>query len=65
MIPDSALYYGPRAPVKVLPIKLPRWHVPTCIITLKDRTLSPLAQLFIDHLHKLAKPLAEASKPPE
>jgi DNA-binding transcriptional LysR family regulator len=64
MIPDAALYYGPRAPIRVLPIKLPRWHVPTCIITLKDRTLSPLAQLFIDHLHKLAKPLVKASKLP-
>jgi len=64
MIPDSALHYGPRAPIRVLPIKLPRWHVPTCIITLKDRTLSPLAQLFIDRLHKLAKPLVKDSKLP-
>jgi DNA-binding transcriptional LysR family regulator len=61
MIPDSALHYGPRrAPIRVLPIKLPRWHVPTCVVTLKDRTLSPLAQLFIDCLHELAKPLANA-----
>jgi DNA-binding transcriptional LysR family regulator len=55
MIPNSALYYAPRARIKVLPIKLPRWHVPTCIVTLKGRTLSPLAQLFIAHLHKLAE----------
>jgi DNA-binding transcriptional LysR family regulator len=64
MIPDSALHYGPRVPIRVLPIKLPRWHVPTCIITLKGRTLSPLAQLFMDHLHKLAEPLVRASKLP-
>lgn len=63
MIPDSALHYGPqRAPIRILPIKLPRWHVPTCVITLKDRTLSPMAQLFIDCLHELAKPLARAQK---
>jgi DNA-binding transcriptional LysR family regulator len=60
MIPDSALYYGSkRAPIKVLPIKLPRWHVPTCAVTLKDRTLSPIARLFIDCLHEVAKPFAK------
>ena len=59
MIPDSALYYSSkRAAVKVLPIKLPRWHVPACAITLKDRTLSPIARLFIDCLHEVAKPIA-------
>jgi len=58
MIPDSALRYGPRQAVRLLPIKLPRWHVPTCVVTLRDRTLSPLAQLFIDCLKTLANPLA-------
>jgi DNA-binding transcriptional LysR family regulator len=60
MIPDSVLHYGPeRAPICILPIKLPRWHVPTGVITLKDRTLSPLAQLFIESVRELAKPLAK------
>jgi DNA-binding transcriptional LysR family regulator len=59
MIPDSVLHYVPqRASVRKLPIKLPRWHVPTCILTLKNRSLSPLAQCFIDCLHEVAKPLA-------
>jgi DNA-binding transcriptional LysR family regulator len=61
MFPNSLLRYGPqRGSVRVLPIKLPRWHVPTCVITLKDRTLSPIAQLFIDRLHGLAGPLEKA-----
>lgn len=31
VIPDSALAYGSaRTPIKVLPIALPKWHVPTC-----------------------------------
>ena len=61
MIPESVLRYGPqRAPIRVLPIKIPRWHLPTCVITLKHRTLSPVAQLFIDCLHELAGPLASA-----
>jgi DNA-binding transcriptional LysR family regulator len=64
MIPDSVLRYGPaRASIRILPIKLPRWHVPTCAITLNGRSLSPLARLFIDSLHKLARPLARGQKP--
>jgi DNA-binding transcriptional LysR family regulator len=63
MIPDSALYYGAkRASIRILPVKLPRWQVPTCALTVKDRTLSPLAQHFIDCLHDLAKPLARGQK---
>jgi DNA-binding transcriptional LysR family regulator len=58
MFPDSLLRYGPaRAPIRVLPIKLPKWQVPTSVMTLKDRTLSPIAQLFIECLHELARPL--------
>lgn len=60
MIPDSALHYGPpRGAVRILPITLPRWRVPTSIITLKGRTLSPLAKLYIDTLHELVKPLTK------
>ena len=63
MIPESVLRYGAqRASVRILPIKVPRWHAPTCALTLKDRTLSPLAQRFIDCLHELAKPLAREQK---
>lgn len=59
MMPDTALRYGTsRAAIRVLPIQLPRWHRPTCVVTLKDRALSPLAQLFVKCLHEVAKPLA-------
>jgi DNA-binding transcriptional LysR family regulator len=61
MFPDSLLQYGPRrAPIRVLPINLPRWHVPTSVVTLKNRTLSPVAQLFIDCLHELAGSLEKS-----
>jgi DNA-binding transcriptional LysR family regulator len=60
MFPNSLLRYGPqRGSIRVLSIKLPKWHVPTSVMTLKDRTLSPIAQLFIECLHELAKPLAK------
>jgi DNA-binding transcriptional LysR family regulator len=61
MFPTSLLRYGPqRAPIRVLPIKLPKWHVPTSVVTLKDLTLSPIAQRFIECLHELARPLVKA-----
>jgi DNA-binding transcriptional LysR family regulator len=61
MFPDSLLRYGPqRAAIRILPIKLPRWHIPTSVATLKDRTLSPIAKLFIECLHELAMPLEKS-----
>jgi DNA-binding transcriptional LysR family regulator len=57
-VPSSVLRFAPQGtPYKVLPIELPRWHVPVSIISLKNRTLSPMAQLFIDCTRELSKPL--------
>ena len=42
---------------KVLPINLPITRRPIGIVTLKNRTLSPLAQIFIDCAHEVAKAL--------
>jgi hypothetical protein len=47
-----------RPELKVLPVELPMAGVPNGIATLKDRTLSPVAQLFIEHAREVAKPLA-------
>ena len=44
--------------VNVLPIDLPPARVPNGVITLKDRTLSPVAQLFVEHARAVAHPLA-------
>jgi len=44
---------------KVLPVELPARLAPVGIITLKNRTPSPVAQLFIDHAREIAKPLAK------
>ncbi len=40
--------------IKTLPIKLPK-PPPIAVITLKNRTLSPVAQLFIEQLRAVAK----------
>ena len=41
-----------RSEIKVLPVELPMARVPNGIVTLKNRALSPVAQLFIDALAK-------------
>jgi DNA-binding transcriptional LysR family regulator len=62
-VPGSVLRFGPKhLSIKVLPIELPRWRLPTAIITLKNRTLSPLAQLFIDCAREVAKPRAKQDR---
>ena len=57
---NSALRFPTRRrELKVLPVKLPLARVPLGIITLKNRTLSPAARLFIEHAREVAKPLAK------
>ncbi|MCZ0737746.1 LysR family transcriptional regulator [Phreatobacter sp. AB_2022a] len=47
VMPSSLLHYGPPRPsLAVLPITLPLWSVPAALISLKHRTLSPMAQQF-------------------
>jgi DNA-binding transcriptional LysR family regulator len=59
-LPRSVLRFSvQRSTVKVLLIKLPVQPRPVGIVTLKNRTLSPAAQLFIDELRNVAKPLAK------
>jgi LysR family pca operon transcriptional activator len=43
--------------LKSLPVALPNSPMPIGLITLKNRTLTPLAQLFIENVRALTKPL--------
>ena len=58
MVPISILRLSKRPGIKVLPVELRYSPVPIGIITLKNRTLSPVAQLFIETAREVAKPLA-------
>jgi DNA-binding transcriptional LysR family regulator len=59
MFPSSLLRFGANLPpLKILPIELPMPLLPTGIMTLKHRTISPVARLFIDCARELTKPLA-------
>ena len=60
IFPASVLRFPTKRPeIKVLPVELPMARVPVGIVTLKNRTLSPVAQLFIEHAREVAKPLAK------
>jgi DNA-binding transcriptional LysR family regulator len=53
---DSFLRFSARrSELKVLAVKQPLSRVPVGIVTLKNRTISPLAKLFIDISRELAK----------
>jgi len=44
--------------LKILPVELPIPLAPVSIIALKNRTLSPLARLFIEQAREIARPFA-------
>jgi DNA-binding transcriptional LysR family regulator len=46
--------------LKALPVALTKAPMPIGLITLKNRTLTPLAELFIENVRALAKPLARS-----
>jgi hypothetical protein len=41
--------------IKALPIQLPATRQPVVLITLRNRAISPVAQLFINFARELAK----------
>jgi len=47
-----------RFGLKELPIKLPARSLPVAVVTLKNRTLSPVAELFLKQLRRLIKAVA-------
>ena len=59
-LPGSVLRFGTNLPqLKVLPVDLPVPPWPVGIMTLKDRTISPAVQLFIECAREVVKPLAK------
>jgi DNA-binding transcriptional LysR family regulator len=56
--PASTLKFPSRRPdLKVLPVELPMAPLPVGIVTVKNRTLNPVAKLFIECAREVAKPL--------
>jgi DNA-binding transcriptional LysR family regulator len=60
IFPTSVLRFSTnRLELKILPVELPLARVPTGIVTLKNRKLSPVAGVFIEHTREVAKPTAK------
>jgi DNA-binding transcriptional LysR family regulator len=63
MVPRIVLRFPTRNPVlRSLPIDLPTTFRPLALVTLKNRTLNPIAQLFTDWAREAARPLAKKSQ---
>jgi DNA-binding transcriptional LysR family regulator len=61
VLPRSFVRHNPFS-IKELPVNLPVRPWPVAVITLKNRTLSPIVELFIDHLRAFAKAMAPGLK---
>ena len=60
IVPASIMRFpGTPSSIRVLPVELSTTQRQIGIITLKNRTLSPLAQIFIECAREIAKPLAK------
>jgi DNA-binding transcriptional LysR family regulator len=60
VVPASVMKFRAKhVSLRVLPVELPTTQRQIGIITLKNRTLSPLAQVFIECAREIAKPLAK------
>jgi len=61
LMPGSVLRFSAeRFGLRALPIRLPPVNAPIAIVTLKNRTLSPVASLFVDCAREVAKPVAKS-----
>ena len=59
-LPSSVIQFNPgRQALKVLSLKLPQYRVAVGIVTVKNRTMNPLAQHFIACAQRIAAPLAK------
>jgi DNA-binding transcriptional LysR family regulator len=60
----SLRFVGRDMAIQALPIDLPTTRRPIGIVTLKNRTLTPVAQLFISWAREVAKPRARVKSTP-
>jgi DNA-binding transcriptional LysR family regulator len=56
VVPASMLKFPARhASLKMLPVELPKAQLRIGIVTLKNRTLGPVARIFIEHIRRFAR----------
>jgi DNA-binding transcriptional LysR family regulator len=60
VVPASMLRFSAKhTSIKILPVELPMTLREIGIIALKNRTLSPLAQMFVEYARDVARPMAK------
>jgi len=65
LLPLSMLHFGAdRLKLKALRVKLPLESHPVEIIALRNRTLNPVAELFIKELHALVQTMTKSGDEP-
>jgi hypothetical protein len=64
ILPASMLRFGKRLPLKQLPVVTPERTFSTGVIRLKNRTLSPLAKIFVDCALNMARTAARGRQVP-
>ena len=58
MLPSSVARFNERAGLQIVPLTLPSVHIAASIVTVKNRTLNPAAELFVKCLNDIIRPLA-------
>jgi DNA-binding transcriptional LysR family regulator len=59
MLPISMARLGKHLSLKILSVEFVGIPRPTGVLVVKNRTLSPIAKLFIEHAREVARPLAK------
>ena len=63
IFPLSVLRFPNNRPdIKVLPVRLQANRVPVGIVTIKNRSINPVAQLFIEHAREVAKSVVKGKR---
>jgi DNA-binding transcriptional LysR family regulator len=64
VLPSSVAQFNVRREgLKILPLKLPPVRIPASIVTLKNRTLSPPAKLFVNCARQAINIFSDSAKP--
>jgi DNA-binding transcriptional LysR family regulator len=62
MLPSSVARFNERAGLQILRLALPAVHIAASLVTVKNRTLSPAARLFVKCLHEMVRPFTKRTR---
>jgi DNA-binding transcriptional LysR family regulator len=64
LLPSSVAHFNERVGLKILPLRAPApaVHIATSLVTVKGRTLSPSAKLFVDCVREMVRPIKKRTR---